>query len=62
VPLPKVRFGEPAEKSSFNMYEKDSVYIYLSQGLKLNGDVIRIQLSSLLGIFKNLDVSGFEII
>lgn len=62
VPLPKVRFGEPAEKSRFNMYEKEAVNIYVSKGLKLKGDVIRIRLSSFLGFFKDLDVSGFEVI
>lgn len=61
IPLPKVRFGEPSEKSSFDLYEKDLVNIYVSKILTLNGDDIRIQLNSLLGIFKNLDVSGFKI-
>jgi len=61
VPLPKVMLGEPTEKSSFDLYEKDSVNIYVSQRLILKGDSIRIQLNSFLGIFNNLDVSGFEI-
>nr|WP_312576402.1 hypothetical protein [Sedimentibacter sp.] len=56
-----MRFGEPSEKSSFDLYEKDLVNIYVSKILTLNGDDIRIQLNSLLGIFKNLDVSGFKI-
>lgn len=62
MPLPVVRFGEPAEKSNFDLYETDSLKIYVSRVLTLKGDEIRIQLSSFLGIFKNLDVFGFNVI
>lgn len=60
--MPKVRLGEPEMKSGFDVYESDSVKVYISKNLKPKGEDIHIRLSSLFGIFKNLDVYGFEII
>jgi hypothetical protein len=62
VPLPKVRFGEPIEKGSFNLYEKDSISIYVYKGMILQGEDIGIKLFRFLGIFKDMEVSGFKVI
>ena len=59
--MPKVRFGEPETKSSFDLHEKGSAKIFIAKGLELKGDDLRIQLNSFL-IFKTLEVHGFKIL
>jgi hypothetical protein len=56
-----VRLGEPAIEERFDLYDVDMVKIYISKNLIPKGNEIHIRFSSLLGIFKNLDVFGFEI-
>ncbi|MEA5094507.1 hypothetical protein SDC9_60455 [bioreactor metagenome] len=48
-------------KDGFDLYDEDAVKIYLSKNLMPKENYIHIRFSSLFGIFKSLDVFGFEI-
>lgn len=62
VPMAIVRFGKPEIISSYILYEISSIKIYVINGLKLKRDYIKIELINFLGIFKNLEVYGFELL
>lgn len=62
APMVNIRFGEPVEESSYNLYKIDSVNIYVIKGLELKRDSIEIKLSNFLGIFKNLEAYGFKLL
>lgn len=62
VPVAKVRFGEPEIENSYNLYESETIKVYVVKGLEVKGDSIYIKLSNFLGLFKSIEVSGFKLL
>ncbi|MFA9424377.1 MAG: hypothetical protein ACERLG_12430 [Sedimentibacter sp.] len=60
--MAKVRFGEPEIENSYNLYESETIKVYVVKGLEVKGDSIYIKLSNFLGLFKSIEVSGFKLL